>query len=423
MNYSHYHKNWERITLSANSPPNNKNILSESLLSWRFLKTGKQFFNFCQSALLFLILLLYRFSKRYSRNINFLRQQFSVSALYLLIGFLITIIFADYLFAFTGYLETRPPVVLIEEAWERKDIVEESIVDFQKSQDQNLKNKDFQIATLSEEEASQPPSPILTTFGGGAFISSEKEFGEHDSVIEKTEIETYIVQSGETLSSIAQKFGISIQTILWENKLTIYSILRPGQELKILPISGLTHRVQKNDTLASIAKLYQASVEDILDFNNLADASDIYVGDLLIVPEGKLPPPPRPPKSKPKDRTWLVQEGLSTKPSGENCHVFVAGQCTWYVARKRCTPWTGHAKSWISNAQRLGFTISREPAAGAIISLKETSWTARRYGHVGYVEAFDEDTVTFSEMNHIGPWVITRRTLKRNDPRIIGYIL
>ncbi len=410
-------QNWQKIALTTLKSSDNKKGQLISTIS----ASLKQIIQFIKSLFIALLIIVYRLIKKMGQNFKKARLRLSPLAFYFLASFLAVILLVDYLFALAGNSEKTPLFFLTDQTQGEKIIIEKKILDDQQSQNVNQsQNSNFKIASL-EEEPAPTPSQLPTALGGAALVNSETDFASEKS--ERTEIETYIVQPGDTISSIAQKFNISTQTILWENKLTVNSILKPNQELRILPINGITHKVKKGDTLESIAKNYKASVEDILDFNNLADANDVHVNDILIVPEGKIPPPPPRLAPKTKDQTFLAKEGLLNKPSGENCHTFIPGQCTWYVARKRCIPWTGHAKSWLSNAQRLGFTISREPAIGAIISLRESSWTARVYGHVGYVESFDETSVTFSEMNYIGPWIITRRTLPRNDSRIIGYIL
>ena len=103
------------------------------------------------------------------------------------------------------------------------------------------------------------------------------------------EIKEYIVQKGDSISSIAKRFHVSVETILWSNNLSSQSIIKPGQKLVILPVSGVLHLVKKGDTISSIAKTYQADKEEILSFNHIEDEGKIYVGDLLIVPGGKMP--------------------------------------------------------------------------------------------------------------------------------------
>jgi murein DD-endopeptidase MepM/ murein hydrolase activator NlpD len=108
----------------------------------------------------------------------------------------------------------------------------------------------------------------------------------------RTEIVYYEVQSGDVIGEIAEKYGISVNTILWANNLTARSYIRPGDKLKILPADGLIHLVKKGDTVSKIAKTYSAETEDIIKFNGLQeDGSDIVVGESLIVPGGKKPQP------------------------------------------------------------------------------------------------------------------------------------
>lgn len=102
-------------------------------------------------------------------------------------------------------------------------------------------------------------------------------------------VQTYTVEEGDTLSTIAEKFGISTSTILWEHKLSVNALIRPGDTLRILPTDGVTHVVAKGDTLESIAKRYTADAEEILEFNQLVEADDLEIGQLLIVPGGRPP--------------------------------------------------------------------------------------------------------------------------------------
>lgn len=274
------------------------------------------------------------------------------------------------------------------------------------------KPSDFNFKIAATREEKTDPALVLSD---DALIEPGLPLDE-DYPLTRTEIEEYIVQEGETLSSIADKFDISINSLLWENNLSLRSTLKLGQKLSILPVDGLSYKVKKNDTIEKIAKKFKVDSEKIIEFNNLADPSDIFVGDILVVPGAK-PLPALKPKVAPK-KSYPISE----LAQGQNCHRFVPGQCTWYVARKLCVPWTGHAKNWIGNAKKMGFEIGSEPRNGAIISLRETGWSARRYGHVAYVESFDENTVTFSEMNYLGSYKTSTRTFDRNDQKIIGYI-
>lgn len=110
--------------------------------------------------------------------------------------------------------------------------------------------------------------------------------------LNRTEITTYEVESGDVLGTIATKFGLKTDTILSANNLTTRSYIRPGQKLIILPVDGVVHVVVKGDTLLKIAHKYNAAVSDITKFNNLEE-NVLTVGDQLIIPGGVNPQPPR----------------------------------------------------------------------------------------------------------------------------------
>jgi len=109
--------------------------------------------------------------------------------------------------------------------------------------------------------------------------------------VERKEIIVYIVQDGDTIGGIAEGFGLNLNTVLWENSLSFRSYIRPGESLRILPTDGISHEVKRGDTLAKIAKTYDGDAARIVEFNKLADASDIEIGQKIIIPGGKKPVP------------------------------------------------------------------------------------------------------------------------------------
>jgi LysM repeat protein len=123
-------------------------------------------------------------------------------------------------------------------------------------------------------------------------IVNPKVFGSLAGETEGTrkEILEYTVQEGDTLSKIAENFQISLDTLLWANDLAKNSKISPGQKLIILPVSGVLHFVQKGETLSDIAKRYKGDVEKIIEFNELENERDVFAGDILIIPDGVMPP-------------------------------------------------------------------------------------------------------------------------------------
>lgn len=119
----------------------------------------------------------------------------------------------------------------------------------------------------------------LPDVGSVAALTTPEENIAPDPVIT-----TYVVKSGDTLSGIADKFNITINTIRWANDLTEKtSKIAVGDELVILPVSGIEYTIKKGDTLSGIATKFDADQTDILKYNNI-DVDAIKVGTELIIP-------------------------------------------------------------------------------------------------------------------------------------------
>jgi cell wall-associated NlpC family hydrolase len=99
---------------------------------------------------------------------------------------------------------------------------------------------------------------------------------------------TYEVQPGDTLGGIAATFGVDIDTILSSNGIDNPNTIKPGSELRILPVRGLEYAVQPSETLADIAWRYQVDLGLLLDYNDLNDPDVIRIGAKLVLPGGKL---------------------------------------------------------------------------------------------------------------------------------------
>lgn len=104
-------------------------------------------------------------------------------------------------------------------------------------------------------------------------------------------ISIYVVREGDTLSTIAKLFKVSVNTIVWANDLKRGSLISPGQTLVILPISGVRYTVKKGDTLASIAKKYKGDSSEILRYNDLPEDVTLIAGMEIIIPDGEVPAP------------------------------------------------------------------------------------------------------------------------------------
>ncbi len=111
------------------------------------------------------------------------------------------------------------------------------------------------------------------------------------------EVIIHRVSEGETFSLIAKKYGLThVETILWENSLLVGSKLKPGQELRILPVDGIRHKVSRGETIFTVAKKYgldEAEAQQIVDypFNEFKndETFELTIGQMVLVPNGVKP--------------------------------------------------------------------------------------------------------------------------------------
>ena len=195
---------------------------------------------------------------------------------------------------------------------------------------------------LSSRRVAAPETPELMLVGRTGILAATPPLavtprvlgaivGQLDADL-KPEVARYQVEEGDTLVSLAEKFGISVETIAWANDLKTTSVLKSGQELIMLPVSGAIHLVRPNDTLSEIASWYQGNAQDIVDFNGLESAQSLFAGDILIIPNGRMP------KVLPQGRLTPLANSFFIYPIGGNhritqgLHAFNAvdfsnGQC------------------------------------------------------------------------------------------------
>jgi len=101
------------------------------------------------------------------------------------------------------------------------------------------------------------------------------------------QIMAYTVRKGDTLTGIAKMFGVTSNTIVWANDLSSKT-LKEGQEITILPVSGVRYTVKKGDTVAGIAKKFKGDAGEISSFNNI-DNGTLVAGISIIIPDGIIP--------------------------------------------------------------------------------------------------------------------------------------
>jgi len=143
-------------------------------------------------------------------------------------------------------------------------------------------------ANLGPSATSPVGGGEIAMVDGSALVQEVGVIGTQADIIgsKSTRISIYIVRQGDSLSQIAKMFGVSVNTIVWSN--SIKGSIHEGDELIILPISGVNHKVIKGDSIRSIATKYKADIDDILNYNDLKSTDILTIGEIIMVPDGEI---------------------------------------------------------------------------------------------------------------------------------------
>ena len=235
----------------------------------------------------------------------------------------------------------------------------------------------------------------------------------------------YSVAPGESLTTIAAKYGVTVSQIRWSNtNLISTDSVNTGDQLVIPPVPGIVVTTKASETYESLGVKFSVDPQIIIDFNRLR-SDKLTAGIQLVVPGGvggAFPPPPalyqllaRSGTNQPFNARVL---GCCLGPYPATG--FPSGWCTWYVATKRNVTWRGDAGYWYANASAQGYPVGPTPKVGSIMVTWE-SWA----GHVAYVESVNADgSWVVSEMNWIAFNVIDERTIKPGQlgGKLVGFI-
>ena len=196
-------------------------------------------------------------------------------------------------------------------------------------------------------------------------------------------IQTYVVQPGDTVASLASKFDVT--SIQWSNNLLSNSLI-VGSKLEIPPVNGIVYAVKAGDTSQSLAQKFNANAAQITAFND-AELSGLITGEMIVIPGGSVQIQAAP------TYNFYAQYG-------SNGYDF--GYCTWYVASQIAVPsnW-GNASSWAYYARLSGWNVSNAPTIGAIA---QTPYVDYGQGHVAIVVAISADgsSIEIRDMNNYG---------------------
>jgi murein DD-endopeptidase MepM/ murein hydrolase activator NlpD len=175
----------------------------------------------------------------------------------------------------------------------------------------------FALAPLIKEAIPQEGGSAGTVLG-----QTDNSLITQVSIKPRDSLVSYTVVPGDTISSIAKKFGISTDTIRWQNDLKSVDDIKPGQQLEIPPVTGIVHKVKRGETIYSISKKYGVDAQAIVNwpFNTFSndETFSLAVGQLVVVPDGV----------KPEEKPW-EQPVYIAKKTPDAGAVSAAGQFIW----------------------------------------------------------------------------------------------
>lgn len=370
-----------------------------------------------------------KFSTRLRRQKQFRQKTLSNLAFLLVLLVPIYPVFGSYMQSYTGVVvrgEYDRSTILASYDWETGESTSDFIEDLVQTPPET---------TLIEPET----APVVTT---------EVEQQPEPTVDPKRSLYvTHTVVRGDTISTIAQKYGIPIATLRTMNNLST-DILSINQKITIPRINGIQYAIQRGDTLSTIAQKYGIKdINTILIANDMGRNSTLSVGKQILLPNptkdptkkpapqvAKTPATPKPapanntkkpapaPKPASKDQQVITygDYSLSLKVN-KWCRNFVWGNCTCFVAKYKNVTWRGNAKDWLKNAKKQGKSTGNDPRPWAIIVYHGAGFPPA-YGHVGIVMAVNEDHMIIKDMNYRALNEVTTRRENFNNPAIIGYI-
>lgn len=213
----------------------------------------------------------------------------------------------------------------------------------------------------------------------------------------KKDITSYVTKQGDTITSIAQAFSVSTDSIKWSNALTADSIAA-GRKLVIPPsgMNGIVYTVKAGDTVDSLAQKYSADKVQIAEFND-AELAGIKQGEQIFIPNGVQP------VTRTSSYSASFAWGGYTAVYSSNGYDY--GWCTWWSAKRRqdigrpIPSNLGNAITWATLAQRAGYSVNGVPASGDVAYYR----TIGGLGHVGFVEQVNDDgSIWISDMNYFG---------------------
>ena len=198
----------------------------------------------------------------------------------------------------------------------------------------------------ADKERAMLGNPLQLAADSSLGVGGQSEFGQIlgesvsaspvtvESDKPRAEIVDYVVQPGDALSSIANKFGVTVDTIRWANSSIVsQNSIKPKDTLKIPPVTGIVHTVTSGETIYSISKKYSADAQSIVDFPFNTFTNDetfsLAIGQSIVVPDGVVP----------AEQPWSPSSAIARKLTPDAGVVSATGVWVWPASGIITQPW------------------------------------------------------------------------------------
>lgn len=235
-----------------------------------------------------------------------------------------------------------------------------------------------------------------------SFDEIDPEMNTNISDKPRAEIIEYKVENGDTVSGIAKKFGISIDTIRWANNLESITSIKPGQVIKVPPVSGVVHKVKKGDTVYTLAKTYNSDAQGVVDypFNTFIndETFELAVGQILIIPDGVMP----------KVQQWSPSQNLARQTPNAGT-VVASGNFVWPTSGIITQSFKWYHKA-IDIANKIGTPILAADAGRVVIA----GWPDNSgYGNRVFLDHGNGFLTVYGHMSQV--YVTVGQTVQRGN--------
>ncbi|MFG6494503.1 LysM peptidoglycan-binding domain-containing protein [Fictibacillus sp. UD] len=206
-------------------------------------------------------------------------------------------------------------------------------------------------------------------------------------------MDIHVVQRGDSLWKISQRYGVSITTIVRTNAIENQNVLVIGQAL-VIPNEFPTYRIQSGDTLFDIASRYGTSVESLIGWNNIPLASVIYVGQVIDIPIHVV---------KQGESLYMIANRYGTSVADLQKENRIANPNLVYVGTRLSIPYIRPVKevnSYVTNMGEANQTEVRN-VGSYLTYITPFSYSVTRTG--GLTSLQDEGIISAARVNRVAP--------------------